>query len=465
MKAGLIIGFLFVAVELAPARIVPVATKPDAQWKNFPTRTLEDLPALASAPADTNLSKYGGFRSRKENATGFFHTAKINDRWWLVDPEGCLFLNVGVASVKSIPTSGARAAVTSKFGGESNWVGQTASLLREHGFNGLGAWSDNAAFRNSAPPLVYTSLLDFMSSYGKKRGGTFQQAGHTGYPNDCIFIFDPGFETFCDAYAKQVAATKNDPWLLGYFSDNELPFKSAMLENYLAQPVGDPGRVAAWKFLQARHGSTATAAAVTEQDKNEFFSLVVERYFRLVSTALKKYDPNHLYLGPRLHSMELLRNQRFFKTIGPFVDVVSVNYYRVWTPTAEPLMWARESGKPILITEWYAKGMDSGMGNTGGAGWLVKTQRERGWFYQNFALGLLESKVCVGWHWFRYSDNDPADKAVDPSNRDSNKGIVSNRYEPYAPLLDAMKPLNERVYTLADYFDHAEKPASVTSGK
>jgi hypothetical protein len=109
--------------------------------------------------------------------------------------------------------------------------------------------------------------------------------------------------------------------------------------------------------------------------------------------------------------------------------------------------------------------MDSGMGNTGGAGWLVKTQRERGWFYQNFALGLLESKVCVGWHWFRYSDNDPADKAVDPSNRDSNKGIVSNRYEPYAPLLDAMKPLNERVYTLADYFDHAEKPASVTSGK
>ena len=31
-----------------------------------------------------------------------------------------------------------------------------------------------------------------MSSYGKKRGGTFQKPGHTGYPNDCIFVFDPG---------------------------------------------------------------------------------------------------------------------------------------------------------------------------------------------------------------------------------------------------------------------------------
>jgi hypothetical protein len=39
-----------------------------------------------------------------------------------------------------------------------------------------------------------------------------------------------------------------------------------------------------------------------------------------------------------------------------------------------------------MITEFYAKGEDSGMGNTGGAGWLVKTQKDRGTFYQNFIL-------------------------------------------------------------------------------
>ena len=131
-----------------------------------------------------------------------------------------------------------------------------------------------------------------------------------------------------------------------------------------------------------------------------------------------------------------------------------MNYYRAWTPDAATMQsWSRLSGRPILITEWYAKGVDSGMPNTGGAGWLVKTQRERGLFYQNFTLALLESKVCVGWHWFRYSDNDLEDKSVDPSNRDSNKGIVNNRYEPYAPLLAAMKLLNQRVYFLANYFD------------
>ncbi len=441
-----------VPASTAP-RMVPVATKPGAEWKTFSTRTLDDLPAVAAAPADADLSQYGGLLARKEKATGFFHTAKVGDRWWLVDPDGCLCLNVGVAGVKMIPTPGARAALAAKFGSESNWAAGTTTLLRRNGFNAVGAWSDTTPLRAVAKPLVYTTIWNFMSSYGKKRGGTYQQPGHTGYPNDCIFVFDPAFEIFCDDYAKQLAADKDDPWLLGHFSDNELPFKPGLLTNYLALPAGDPGHKAAWDFLQSRHGAKAATADITERDKSEFLTLVAQRYFRIVSSAIKKYDPNHLYLGPRLHGMELLRCPEFFKAIGPFLDVVSVNYYRVWTPDSQVAMWSHQAQKPVLITEWYAKGIDSGMPNNGGAGWLVKTQRERGQFYQNFTLGLLESKVCVGWHWFRYSDNDLDDKTVDPSNRDSNKGIVNNRYEPYAPLLAEMKSLNEHVYSLVDYFD------------
>ena len=134
---------------------------------------------------------------------------------------------------------------------------------------------------------------------------------------------------------------------------------------------------------------------------------------------------------------------------------MSVNYYHAWTPDPERLAaWASASGKPILITEWYAKAVDSGMANTSGAGWLVKTQADRAAFYQNFTLGLLESRVCVGWHWFRYSDNDPAQKGADPSNLDANKGIVSNRYKPYQTLLDAMKDVNVRTFGIIRHFDH-----------
>jgi hypothetical protein len=151
---------------------------------------------------------------------------------------------------------------------------------------------------------------------------------------------------------------------------------------------------------------------------------------------------------------------------GKYVDIMSVNYYYKWDPDPEQMaMWTQESGKPFMITEWYAKGQDSGMDNTSGAGWLVKTQKDRGRFYHNFSLGLMENKNCVGWHWFKYVDNDPNDTSVDPSNRDSNKGVVTYDYKPYTELLDEMKRLNENVYPLIDYFDNNLKASSIDAAK
>ena len=94
------------------------------------------------------------------------------------------------------------------------------------------------------------------------------------------------------------------------------------------------------------------------------------------------------------------------------------------------------------------------MGNSSGAGWIVRTQKDRGLFYQNFNLALLESKNCVGWHYFKYQDNDPEMEGAELSNVDANKGIVNNDYNEYLPLLNLMKEVNLQVYELIDYFDN-----------
>jgi hypothetical protein len=452
----LILG-LVLAAGAGAAESVLVAAKPNGEWKARPTRTLADFPAVAAAPADTALDEYGGLRESPARATGFFRAERIDGRWWLIDPAGGRFIHRGVVSVAPARTPAAEAAAKARFGGEEGWAAATVELLHEHGFNGLGAWSDTARLRAAPRRLAYTLIWNFMSSYGRKRGGTYQQAGHTGYPKDTIFVFDPEFESFCEEHARQLAATRDDPWLLGHFTDNELPMKRDMLGNYLALPGGDPGRAAAEAFLRGRRGPAATARDITDADREAFVGIVVDRYLGIVTRAIRRVDPNHLVLGPRLHGNQL-RYPETFRAAGRHLDVIAVNYYHAWSADPEQVgMWERESGRPWLVTEWYAKGMDvPGLANVSGAGWVVKTQRDRGLFYENFTLSLLASRGCVGWHWFKYIDNDPDDRRADPSNRDSNKGIVGSRYEPYGALLESMRRINVRAYRIIGQLDAAK---------
>jgi hypothetical protein len=419
----------------------------DKNWVPMQTFTLNQT-AAARKMNPAKLDKYGGRMDRQDKATGFFRVEKRGDGWQMVDPEGYEFISVGLNDVAMSATQNGKKALEQLFGTPENWTKRTAELLKSNGFNTLACESEFSIFRKAGCPLAYTPNLYWMSGYGKKRGGTYQQPGHTGYPKDCIFVFDPGFEEYCNEEAKKLVESKDDPWLLGYFSDNELPLSGKILSAYLSLPESDPGYQAAQKWFAERVGGIDRKP--TQEDEEAFLEVVTDRYHRIVITAMKKYDPNHLYLGSRTHG-DCYKSPAVMRAYGRNVDIMSINYYRAWYPDKELLsMWKREGKKPFMITEWYAKGEDSRLANTTGWGWLVKTQPERGYFYQTFTRGLLADPNCVGWHWFKYMDNDPTDTTMDPSNLDSNKGIVSMLYEPYKDLLDAMKVMNFHIYPLAD---------------
>ena len=464
MKTLTVVLFLAASLALAaaatnapPLMVSAAKTKPSSPWQDYPTRLVSNLPDYQPT-TDGELSTYGGLQPDRRTATGFFHAEKVGSRWWLIDPEGYRFIHVGVVAVAypTRPAASANAA-TANHPTPDGWAEATTSLLHSNRFNGTGAWSDTDRLRASQHPVAYTKIWNFMSAYGTKRGGIYQKSGHMGYPSDCIFVFDPEFASFCDDYAKRLVATKDDPWLLGHFSDNELPLYTKTLDNFLKLPPEDSGRKAVDQWLKERRALHPDESGITDEMRQDFLGLVTERYLQITTAAIRKYDPHHLCLGPRF-DFQALQSPTVFAAAGRHLDVVAVNYYHAWSP--DPVRtsdWVKWSGKPFLVTEWYAKGMDSGFANTTGAGWVVKTQADRGRFYQNFTLGLIESGGCVGWHWFKYRDNDPNDKKADPSNLDSNKGIVNLRLEPYAPLLQAMQELNRQVYALAAYFD-ARKP-------
>jgi len=432
---------------------------PTSSYISYPTRTVCSLPLFDNNAPTIQTNIYGSRTDKQTTATGYYYTKQINGRWWIVDPNGYLSICRAVNAVSRGTGATSNQNYATKFGSSTtNWMNATKELLFDNGFYCAGAWSSTGDIKNNpnqtARPLAYTIILNWMSGYGA--GRTYQQSGHMGYPEDAIFVFEQGFAAYCETRAQELAANKTNKNIFGYFTDNELPFYNKSLNKFLRlgkTSSTNENYLATLKWL-SDNGYTP-ADTVNLEIQKKFLGYVAETYFSITNNALKKYDPNHMNLGSRVNIAEARENQYFMQAAGKHVDILAVNYYGVWTPNISGnIAWGKNLGKPFMVTEFYTKGDDvPGLANSSGAGWIVKNQTDRGYAYQNYTLALLESKYCVGWHWFKYMDNDPTIANAEPSNTDANKGIVNTAYQPYTALLDKMKELNLKVYNIIDYFD------------
>lgn len=433
--AALSVSAVFAVVGFASVRAAHGETAKllkGGKWRDEPVTSLGDLKGFA--PADgVRLNRYGGWAGRKAKATGFFRTERAAGRWWLIDPEGCFFISVGLCSVNHSAVD--QTKLQARFGDEAGWADRTGKLLRGSGFNTLGCWSDWRSFRPTPQRMPYTPRWNFMATYKNRRE---KSSGERGFPELCMPVFDPQFGKFCDAHARRLASTRDDAWLLGHFSDNELPFRPDALTNYLKLPKTDAGHQAARKWWNNRRGQREQ---ITRADQEAFLEHLARRYYSTVAAAIKKYDPNHLYLGSRVHGRTI--RPAVFRGAKGFVDVMSVNYYHRWSAEQERLNgWVASSGVPFIISEWYAQSLARPDTPATGAGFRVSTDTDRGLFYQNLTLGLLRNRGCVGWHWFKYGGD----------GEGFHKGIVSRAYEPHTDLLKLMAELNGQVYPLAEHF-------------
>jgi hypothetical protein len=361
--------------------------------------------------------------------SGFFRVLEKSGRWWLIDPDGCLFLSIGVNSVG--PGKVGRGDVDA-------WTQETYGLLKGAGFNTLGRWSDHEPFQNTGRNMPWCATHSFMKEYAKRRPA---EHGKTGFPNETIPVFDESWPGFCENHAlKNAGPLKDDVWLLGHFSDNELPFRPDALKNYLSLPGNDAGHIAARKWM--KENRIRADEVDNPKVRAAFLNVVAKRYYDVVAAALKKADPNHLYIGSRLHGRCI--TEPVIKAAGA-CDVVSINYYHRWEAEKERAKnWTRWSKKPFLVGEFYAMNVPKHkkVSKTSGAGFQVLNYEDAGDFYQHFVNSLMQDiPNCVGWHWFKYADDNPV----------SRKGIVGQQGEIRSPLIVRMKALNEQVYTLRGY--------------
>ena len=366
---------------------------------------------LAKTSGSEPLGKFSGWKGWSLKPSGFFRIEKVDDLWTLVDPQGFAFFGFGLNSVREV---------------DSLKLPQDIQAI---GFNHLASWSDET-IKN----IPYTPRWNFIVEFKN----TTPELKRLYLEKDLLPVFEATFAPFVDKLASKAAKRRNDPWLLGHFTDNEIAFhKTIQLSESLKLPTSNAQHQSAKAWLKKKHGKHIKPSKITEEDELEYMGFVADRYFQVVTEALRKHDPNHLILGERLHASAKY-NPYVIAAAGKYCDIISINFYRDWEPSREVLaMWRDIGKKPFIITEFYTKAANSGLPNTEGAGWVVPSQKERVQHFENFALQMLGTSNCVGIHWFRFVDDDG-----------SNKGIYNLQYEPYQALQGSMKNLSATMYRL-----------------
>ncbi|RJP23458.1 MAG: beta-agarase [Candidatus Omnitrophota bacterium] len=410
---------------------------------------------------DSKYDTFGGWMAVSASPTRFFTVAEIDKVWWILDPAGNAFISKGVNHISytadfcpPLGYSPYGRTTEKKYGSAEAWSIAAAENLRRWNFNTVGSWSDEGMRRQQIP---YTLILNIAA----KAGGDWQTGA---FPD----VFSDAFRRAAGNVARTECRKRSDDmYLIGYFTDNELHWgpdwrtKNSLLIDYLQFKPDAPGNRKAVEFLQQRYAaleewnaawtiqshSFAIAASslplpesdARKRDEADFQRIVAEEYFRICRDAIKKADANHMILGCRFAGAA---PEPVLEAAAKYVDIITFNTYNYLPPRNTLERIHAITKKPILITEFSFKAMDSGLPNTKGAGKPVETQDDRARHFTEFVTALMKMPFVVGYHWFEYAD-EPKEGRFDGEN--SNYGLVDINDKPWETLTSEMMRTNATV--------------------
>ena len=322
--------------------------------------TLLLLPGTAHGQ---ELDRYGGFLDIKGERTGFFHTERINDRWWLVTPDGHGFFGIGVSHPI---TSMSEGAITFAYdGSQEEWMRDGIRKMRELGFNSVwsGPYSlERIRFGNidadladkvyreaKIPYAIHVPLIKHQVELkpGEKRPDVFS-AKYQRYVSEEV--------------AKRVAPNQGNPWILGYYYGyGSFMREDLWINQTLSYEPGSPGRERLFDVLEQRYrgdiaklntvygtsfasfsdlrengsltyprwimavkaGGPLPARAGSKDilaDAEALLGEIVEQLHKVSHAEIRKHDSNHMVLGSYVKHTTYTTG--IWKRLAPYIDAL-----------------------------------------------------------------------------------------------------------------------------------------------
>jgi hypothetical protein len=472
--SGLRVRFSHATVTVDQTAPEPVAVKP-----SFPPWVSRDGRPIAKGSGffRTALMEDGKELTAAEAAQPAAHPSA---RWWLVDPEGQPFFDVGTDHVnynahwcEALGYAPYHRNVAAKFGSEERWAASAIERLTAWGFNTLPAGHSPSLRHRGLPHMLFAS---FGANFAR-REWICEPIHWTGFPD----VFSPRWETHCRILARKMALEgRGDAWCLGTFLDNELEWygkKGHLVDEVFQLGPQQPAKKALFDWLSKRYGSLEEInrrlgtqhaseqaflaapslpkpSAALEEVRDGFLAEIAERYFAVAAGALRKADPEHLVLGCRFAGRT---PPPALAAAGKYNDVFTFNTYprvdfeSIWRADGaggvvqvvpgELMGMYQVVRRPMIITEWGFPALDSGLPCKHGAGMRVDTQEQKAACYRIFVNAMADLPFMVGYHYFMWAD-EPAAGIRPTFPEDSNYGLVNEKDETYELLVKIAAEVN-----------------------
>lgn len=431
---------------------------------------------------------YGGWKKKTFHKTGWFHVAKDEKRFWLVDPEGNAFFSTGIDCINAgndtpvfmeeelcqwIPDR-KEPLYSDAWGKNDSFNYGIANLIRAFGaekwkesfykiikhylyqwhINTIGNWSSLEFIRYAHMPYVLA-----LDTVGEDFPGT-ENMIFRDFPD----VFSEEYTKNAVKYAQNIKPFAKDPYLIGYFMRNEpswgfvhnMLIAEEMLETageFSSRQVFIQRMEEKYKTINAfnqswrlqfssfedlnkplRHAADYSEKA--REDLKAFSGEMIKRYVQIPAQELRKADSNHLNLGMRyafITDPVMLSGHEYF-------DVFSINLYQM-----SPLKELTEMGDilqmPVMLGEFHFGALDRGMLSTGLRG--VSNQSERGKAYRYYVEQGIKSGYFLGAHYFQLVDQNCLGRS---DGENYQIGLIDIAMQEYEDMTEKVTECNRHIY-------------------
>ena len=438
-----------------------------------------------------DFDRFGGWMGRQFEATGFFRLVK-DERWWLVTPDGCAFLSFGInhlhaefwrqdynrkawqatLGLDNLNDPGFQPALKA-------WFQETC---RQYRFNTVGVHTDLPIVNTPQPSMPYMQPIAFVDIPHWK-----DELSDDNFED----VFSTAFATRCDRLAQEIASPiKDDPFLLGYamtdcplFTEEDCRERpdvigGAVREARIGWPrrlrnlgantagknayvqlmrqlyqdqIGGFNRTYDTQFnsfdtlLVSEHWRLHTDLSNGNEtrDNIEFLKKTVAQYYQTALKAIRRYDPNHLFVGDKLNG-----NTDTIDTLLPvtsqYTDIVFYQMYAQYEVQKTGLdRWSKVVDKPFINGDSAYTMITDTMPRPYGP--VADNLAQRAVWTDEFFRNAFARPEFVGWHYCGLID---ASNMIPRKQDRQHSGLLDGYGQPYPELQAVLQSCGDEMYEI-----------------